>query len=422
MRWSRVSLAARGWPAVVVACLVVADGAAAQDGGVVESLPADAGVPEPAVDGGPAVTADELRALEQALAGDRAQDRPPAPVDVAAALPAAVQSLNPDIALILDVSAAWFSADEPEMSGAHDPRRTGFTLQQLEAALGASVDPYVRFDASLVFSLDGVELEEAYGTTLSLPFSLQARGGKFLTRFGRQNQTHPHQWSFVAQPLVVGEMWGGEGNQAVGAEVSWLAPLPWYLEVSGAVTNADGAETMASFLGADALPIETPLDLLYTTTLKQFFPFDDDLSLYAGVSTQHGPNASGPGNRSELYGADLYLRYKPVAADTRWSASLQMEAILRRRQLPGAIVVDGGGYAHAVWRVDPRWETGARYELLLQEPVDARHRGAVQLTFYPSHFSRLRLEGQAGLHDGAPDFAVMLQAELVAGAHGSHSF
>ena len=54
------------------------------------------------------------------------------------------------------------------------------------------VDPYFRFDSNLVFSQFGVEIEEAYATTLDLPANLQVRAGQFLTRFGRINATHPH--------------------------------------------------------------------------------------------------------------------------------------------------------------------------------------------------------------------------------------
>src|SRR5690606_29631704 len=144
--------------------------------------------------------------------------------------------LNPEMAVILDTSLAIYSVDDPPLTGGHDPANNGFNLQQLEVHLGASVDPFFRVDANLVFSLFGVEVEEVYGTTLSMPWNLQIRAGQFYTRFGRINATHPHQWSFVDQPLIIGKFFGSEGSRGLGAELSWLAPLPWYVELVGSVT------------------------------------------------------------------------------------------------------------------------------------------------------------------------------------------
>ncbi len=95
--------------------------------------------------------------------------------------------MNPNISLIMDGAVAAFSSDQPLQSGNHDPKATGFTLQQVEMALNSNIDVYMRFDSNIVFSQFGVEIEEAYATTLSLPYDLQARAGQFLTRFGRAN-------------------------------------------------------------------------------------------------------------------------------------------------------------------------------------------------------------------------------------------
>src|SRR5687768_5176865 len=60
---------------------------------------------------------EELAEIEAAVAGDAqeaAADRPPAATG-AGGVAGALQSLNPDIALILDVAGAWYSeGDRPE--------------------------------------------------------------------------------------------------------------------------------------------------------------------------------------------------------------------------------------------------------------------------------------------------------------------
>lgn len=150
----------------------------------------------------------DLAEIEAALKNDAAANSgalsAPQPQPTAAASAFSLQSMNPDLSFVLDVAGAAFSKDEPLQTGGHDPRVTGFNFQQLELAVGRSVDPYFRFDANIVFGLDGLEIEEAYTTTLDLPARLQVRAGEFFTRFGRLNSRHPHAWDFVDQPIVLG--------------------------------------------------------------------------------------------------------------------------------------------------------------------------------------------------------------------------
>ncbi len=419
------------------------------DAPVASDVDVDAGVNAGAASEEPVtpLSDEDARALEAALAADGASRAhasnasTPAgmpdlsQVNVGAALPGALQSMNPDIAFILDVAGAWFSVDEPAQTGGHDPSRTGFALQVLEMSIGASVDPFLRFDSTIAFALEGVEVEEAYATTLALPANLQLRAGQFLTRFGRINPTHPHAWHFADQPFAIGKMFGSEGSRGLGLEGSWLAPLPWYLETVLAVTNADGECCARSFLGGDDIGVKTPLDLLVTGAVKQFFPLSDDLSLFVGLSTQLGPNASGNLNRSEIVGGDVVLRYRPLSTESGvpWSLSLEAEALFRGRQVPFGTLYDGAGYAQLVWSLSRQWETAARYELgsgVNDDPLDPewttwRQRGALQLTYYPSHFSRLRLQGHVdhlAWQQGLPAFGVFTTLEILVGAHGAHSY
>lgn len=369
-----------------------------------------------------AALSDEEREIWESL-----QAPSPAPNPV----PLVRQSMNPDISLILDVAAAGFSG-APDQRGGHDPSKNGFNLQQLELSIGSVVDPYWRFDGNLVFSQYGVEIEEAYASSLALPANLQVRAGQFLTRFGRLNPTHPHSWEFVDQPLVLGKFFGGEGNRGLGAEVSWLSPLPWYLEVVGSATEAQGASTARSFFGAEDFGVTGPQDLQLTGAVKQFFPFGPDWSLAWGLSGAFGPNPTGRTNRTEIFGTDLYLKYRPLR-DGDWTiVSLTTEAMARRRQVPGGILTDEGLYATLFWRFAQRWGVAARYEAISGasgDPLDAdwtglRQRTSANLTFWPTEFSRIRLQGSADTAAWKPQpvYGVFLAFETVIGAHGPHQF
>lgn len=341
------------------------------------------------------------------------------------------QGMNPDISVILDVAAAAFS-DTPDQRGGHDPLKNGFNLQQLELSIGSAVDPYWRFDGNLVFSQFGVEVEEAYATSTALPHNLQARAGQFLTRFGRLNATHPHAWEFVDQPLVLGKFFGGEGNRGLGAELSWLSPLPWYLELVGSASEAQGASTARSFFGQQDLGVESLADLQLTGAVKQFFPFGSDWSLAWGLSGAFGPNPSGRSNRSEIYGTDLYLKYRPLRDGDWTTISLTTEAMARRRQVPGGILTDEGLYTTLFWRFAQRWAVAARHEAVTgvgNDPLDPewtglRQRSSANLTFWPTEFSRIRLQtsADAPAWKAAPVYGVFLAFETVIGAHGPHQF
>ena len=377
---------------------------------------------------------NRLRTVEETL---EIMGSAQAPSAAAAPRPAASPSAGRpketflDIALILDAAAAWFSA-EGLQTGAHDPPDSGFHLQQLEMSLGENVDHLFELRANLVFSAYGVEVEEAYGRTLALPGGLQLRAGQFLTRMGRLNATHPHSWSFVDQPIVNGTLLGSEGSRGSGVELSWLSPLPWYAELIGSATDAGGECCAKSFLGANDLGVNSISDFVYTVGLRQFFDLSSDLGLAWGMTTQQGPNSTGNGNRTEIYLTDLYLRYRPVGHPQRMALSWTFEGMLRRRQIPRGLRVDAGGYTQLVWRMNKSWETGARYgyvtgspdDDLIPEATDDRHRVSAQVTHYPSHFSRLRLQGSVDnpLYRDEPIYVGMLAIEFLVGAHGAHTY
>ena len=377
--------------------------------------------------------ANRVKALEESLElmGSLQADAAPPARQTSKAKQGRPKATNLDIALILDAAAAWFSS-EGLQTGAHDPPDTGFHLQQLEMSLGENVDHLFELRANLVFSAYGVEVEEAFGRTLALPGGLQLRAGQFLTRMGRLNATHPHTWSFVDQPIVNGTLLGSEGSRGAGLEVSWLTPMPWYVELLASATDAGGECCAKSFLGANDLGVNSIGDFVYTIGLRQFFDLSSDVGLAWGLTTQQGPNSTGNGNRTEIYLTDLYLRWRPVANTARMAVSWTLEGMMRRRQIPGGLRVDAGGYTQLVWNLNKTWETGARYgyvtgspdDDLVPEATDDRHRFSGQVTYRPSHFSRLRLQGSVDnpLYRAEPIYVGMLAVEFLVGAHGAHSY
>jgi hypothetical protein len=345
-------------------------------------------------------------------------------------------SLNPDLSFILDVAGAVFTAEEPLPAGGHDPTATGLTLQGLELAASKAVDPYFEFDANLVFSLEGVEIEEAYATTLALPGRFQVRAGRFLTRFGRANPTHLHTWSFVDQAFPVTRVLGAEGSGGIGAEASWLAPLPWSLEIAASGTAAGAAHDHGEEEAEEHEPLFHPLA---TVVVEQFFSLGEGTSLLWGLSGTVGPDPASGEDEARIAGTDLTLLWRPLSGGRIARVRLETEWFWRERTVGRHAWTDLSGTTQVTWRFARRWEVGGRHEFGSPavptdggdrpDPTDPdwsadRHRGSAAFTFRPSEFSRIRLQGEADLAGwiDRPQYAGFLAFEVSAGAHGAHAF
>src|SRR4051812_17677012 len=225
--------------------------------------------------------------LEKALQSDQAaaqkqgqgqvpQQAIPTPAPAAAATgeapqtsPRGSQTLNPDISAILDANFGYqrrapqfLNGDDPDLGASGGRHAVGFTAQEVELAFSAIVDPYFRGDVFLTIpNLDGLEVEEAVATTTSLPWNLQIKAGSFRSAFGRQNGQHLHVQDFTRRPLINAAFLGADGLRGPGAQVSWLAPLPFFLTLYGEAFSiaADPARVVegevpqpAPTFGADA--------------------------------------------------------------------------------------------------------------------------------------------------------------------------
>jgi hypothetical protein len=341
---------------------------------------------------------------------------------------------NPEISVTLDIATSYFSHDDIsiQQTGAHDPNRTGFTFQQLEFHIASFADQLIRVESNLVFSAFGVEVEEAYARSLNLPARLQLRLGQFYTPFGIVNAQHPHAWSFTDQVLVNGKFFGGEGSRGLGAELSWLVPVSWFMKWTLALQHADDQCCARSFIATQKNKIQRMQDFLYITHVKQFFNVTRTWGIYWGLSTQLGKQPLGVDNRTEIYGTDLHVRWKPVSGKRGRTLTLQTEILHRRRQLPRKLLTDSGGYSQLLWNYSLFWQFGVRHEYIqgtLEDPLDPtwqddRQRSTVQITWFPSHFTRWRLQSNLTHQnqDHLNAWSLMLAFEATIGSHGSHAY
>src|SRR6185295_17811729 len=145
--------------------------------------------------------------------------------------------LNPDMSVILDGSFGYYgrgasfdSIGIPASGDDPSPAREGFTLQEVELAFSAAVDPYLEGALFLTIpNLEGIEVEEAYLVTTALPGNLQIKAGSFRSQVGRNNTQHLHVQHFTRRPLMTPVLFGADGFRAPGLQLSLLLPgLPWF--------------------------------------------------------------------------------------------------------------------------------------------------------------------------------------------------
>jgi hypothetical protein len=342
--------------------------------------------------------------------------------------------------------------------GDHDPAVRGFTLPNSELTLEGAVDPYFKGFANIVYKLDpngetGVELEEVYFQTTSLPWNLQVKGGQFFTEFGRQNPQHPHSWAFVDQPLVLNRMFGPDGFRSQGLRLSWLAPTSWYTEATVSVLNSAGGTAFSfrreeSFDIHGGAPVERDVlqfgDMLLVPRLATSFDLTSTHTVVLGTSAAFGPNNSGLQAGTQIYGADLYWKWKsPTAQQGFPFVSWQTEVLARRYEaaergaaddptltLPQEILKDRGIYSQVLWGIKPRWVVGLRGDWASgnsaafdSELRSERVRLSPNVTWYPTEFSKLRLQYNYDHREGlGSDHSIWMQFEFLLGAHAAHKF
>jgi hypothetical protein len=417
-------------------------------------------------------TSAEQKKLEQELATELAKgsatnvspqaSQPWSPAQPMTVMRAGSAYMNISFDALADFG--WSTARDPSLQlqlGDHDPIQRGFSLRNAEIALDGAVDPYLKGFANIVFKLEKdqsteVELEETYLQSTSLPANLQLKAGQFFANFGRQNSQHPHQWAFVDAPVILARTFGPDGLRNIGAQLSWLLPTSFYTEAFLGVFNGQGG-TAFSFqnsgdpdvLGVNRFHGRTtfnrelrgPGDLLYVPRIASSFDLTEEQTLVVGASAAFGPNDTGPHTRTQIYGVDAYWKWKPVTAQHGFPfVSWQTEALYQIYDagedlgagLPAETLRDWGFYSQVLWGFKPRWVGGVRGEYVSGndgafDSQDAfrneRTRIAPNLTFYPSEFSKVRL--QYNYDHGAifgDEHSIWLQFEFLLGAHGAHKF
>lgn len=356
---------------------------------------------------------------------------------------------NPNISLILSTFGYTSNLKESELVKRGIPgytnegitNRKGFNFDSAELGLYAPVDPYFNLYATIPITEDGIEVEEAYFLTTSLPYGFQIKGGKFKSGFGRINGQHAHVWDFADLPLPYRTFIEGEGIIEKGVQLTYLPPLPFYTLLGIEALQGENA----TLFGPDA----TPGPHAYTLFAKASFDLGDNSTVLFGPSVITGKTRTSSvadhtefSANSTLYGFESTYKWKPSKTQ---SFSVQSEYLYRRQNGHMEDTVTNtverlnrdqdGFYLQGVYQMN-RWRVGARYDLLdlfkkdyilAGNQTDFGNRPwrvSGMLEFNPTEFSRLRLQCNHDMsaRDGRANDEMILQLLFAIGAHGAHPF
>lgn len=389
-----------------------------------------------------------------------------------------IKGLDLDASVVIDTfyyhedSEEGFSHVKEEISGFghahgegndehhHSEIENGFNLRHIELGLSAAVDPYFRAYTTLAFEDGATEIEEAVVQTTSLPFFLTLSGGKFFSGIGRINRQHSHDWDFFDQPLVYEMLFGPHGLQETGAQVTWLAPTPFYLLFGLEAFNGEN-EKMFQSIKAEELPSRDG-PRLWTGFLKVSPKLGARHDVQMGLSFAYGRHqeahdGNGDGTddhwldgETNLWGLDTVYKYNAGRPHGQGDVVVQAEYFNRLKDLKveqhdlrpsftGREREDhqDGYYIQALYGFAPRWRAGLRWEQvglindvklpdLTQEDFDPSSRAALMLDWKLSEFSALRAQAARGRYeteDGSEDvWEYILQWQVTFGKHAAHYF
>ncbi len=322
-------------------------------------------------------------------------------------------SANPDLSVIGDFQGSYISRGKKNFNA---------YLNETEVAFQAVVDPYARADFFVSFGRDqetgkyGVEVEEGYLTTLSLPARLQLKVGKFKEAVGRINPTHSHALPFIDLPNAYVNYFG-DGLNDEGVSLSWLLPTKkFYQELIFQATS--GAGESPSFSRGETNRF------IYLGHLKNSFTLTDNATLEFGLTGIAGPNDSA--RTTKMASADLTYKWKPVKMNTYKSLTWQSEFYYSTAGMPDGIAKKSFGlYSFIEYQIAKRWFLTGRYDYAQKPYNKSIVENAFSLTggWYATEFSKIEFETKATDSNIEPSFVqAWLRWIFVIGAHGAHQY
>lgn len=346
---------------------------------------------------------------------------------------------NPEIGVVGDLVATATQSREDEEGNDR------LAVRELELVMGADVDPYTRFDATVAFSdFEDVHLEEAYATLFGLPADFKVRLGRLRPKVGRTSPRHRDSLATVDEPLVIQRYFGVEGLSRTGVEVSNFVPTPWdnvaHEVILGVMEGGIGEE--GTLFGS------TSRQLSGYARLRNSWEISDSTDFELAGTYLLGSSDEDSAREVQGFGLDAVFNHHFNATNR---LRLEAEALFQKRD-EAALAETGhahedeeihdeesvpedehetsfrrspwGMYLLADYRLAQRWSTGVRWDYV--QPVNfedtfsrtADVGGSVYLTFHQSEFARWRVQYERlNFAEEGHDNRFFLQGTFAIGTH-----
>jgi hypothetical protein len=319
-----------------------------------------------------------------------------------------------------------------------------FEVRAFELNIGAPVDPFFDFLATISWHEGEIDLEEAWVSTV-LPGGFKLQFGREFIPFGYLNRVHEHDFPQVDQPFVIEGLTTDHGFIGDGFHLEYIAPFlnPTLTLIFGAYDNIqhsvgrrmDGFPLLGrvqTFIESDDGRHAVLAGVSFLTSAGNEDPFEGRLNAN-GQTTDNRVR----GKMDYTFGLDF--RYKFSPGRTTYQGLTVGAEFLRVTYdpyenhvdfVPGmSIGADEGFYIFAEWDFDRFRGVGYRFDhtdvLFSSLEDDAQIMAhSIYYQWRPTDFSRLRLQYQFLQDDREDDdeHLVMLQGTFFVGWHPPHRF
>ena len=390
---------------------------------------------------------------------------------------------NPEIAVFLDAKYQHYGLDPDDYTipgftiGGHAGLgNQGFSLAGTELNLNSNIDDYFWGNVTLAAHDQGghsagIDVEEAFIQTTSLPYGFTFTGGRMFSDIGYLNNKHPHVWDFADAPLVYTAMLG---QQLIddGARLSVILPTDLYIELgsevfsggaypaSGDADGGLGTKTAFIDIGGD---VGVSNSWLFGVSQVWADAIDrqgnnveqDDDHAHDHASSYHETDTVLP---SEFTGdnditiVDFVWKWAPNGNPEVNYAIFQAEYFYGKQNGDVSIYNEDHGHAHhstldstqqgfyaqTIYQFIPQWRVGVRYDLLWSDNTGSdehtlEEAGLISDGFKPERWSGMldyshsensiiRLQYDADRSSGEFDNQIFVQYLMNFGAHGGHQY
>jgi len=320
----------------------------------------------------------------------------------------------------------------------------GFHYQEVSVEMTSNVDVYLSSKIVLSASeAEGVGVEEAYVTTLSMPIPISIRAGLMLNTFGRHNLYHLHHMAFAETPMVLQQVFGPDLCE-VGIEASYLLPFNWYSDLTVGIVNGSNEYLFNS---------EKKNDFAYLAHLDNLWDVSDETTIRCGGSYLFGNRGLqfgdgeflNVGDRSDIssivIGADFHLKWKPLSGGRYTSFVLQGEYVNAQVKMNDECLGPlHGFFAQAMYQFGLKWWVQGRYgwyskdaDLVgfFPEPIELRvydsedvigKRISASIAYIPTEFSAFKIQYNYTDISGIEENQLVLQMNVTIGSHPAHKY